>query len=233
MPKVTGKSLPVSTRCTPGKEAAFEKSIEMILACGCGLRSSRMCSMRGRTMSSAKRVWPVTLARPSTRRRALPRTFIAHPFCRLLDRLEDLLVAGAAAEISGDRLLDALARWIRLVLEERLGGHQDTRGAVAALGGAEVGEGALQRMERRPVRQALDGFDRLALALEGQHQAGKPRLAVDQHRARAALAELAAVLGAGQIEVLAQDFQQGLVGCKRHLDRLTVDRQALQNAAPH
>src|SRR5688572_16901914 len=233
MPKVTGKSLPVRTRCTPGKDAAFEKSIEIILACGCGLRSSRMCSMRGRTMSSAKRVWPVTLARPSTRRRGLPRTFIAHPLRRFFDGFKNLLVAGTAAQVARDRLLDAVARWIRLVLEERLSGHQDARCAIAALGGAEVGEGALQRMERRPVRQALDGFNRLALALKGQHQAGKPRLAVDQHRARAALTELAAVLGAGQIEVLAQDFQQGLVGCKRHLDRLTVDRQALQNAAPH
>src|SRR5687768_18611097 len=121
----------------------------MILACGRALRSSRICSTRGRTMSSAKRVWPVTLARPSTRRRALPRTFIAHPFCRLLDRLEDLLVASAAAEMSRDRVLDALARWVRLMLEERLSGHQHPRCAIAAAGGADVGDGALQRMECR------------------------------------------------------------------------------------
>src|SRR5687767_16015953 len=116
MPKVTGKSLPVRTRWTPGWFFAFEVSIALMSACGCGERKSFMCSMRGSTMSSANRVCPVTLARPSTRRRGLPRTFIAHPFGRLFDRLEDLLVAGAAAQISRDRLLDAFPGGMRLLL---------------------------------------------------------------------------------------------------------------------
>src|SRR5207245_7545686 len=127
MPKVTGKSLPVSTRCTPDRETAFEKSIDSIIACAWGERSNFMCSMRGSTMSSAKRVWPVTLARPSTRRRGLPRTFIAHPARTLFDRFDDLLVTGAPAEIPGDRPIDALARGMRLVREERRGGHQHPR----------------------------------------------------------------------------------------------------------
>ena len=37
-------------------------------------QSSRQCTVRGGSRSSAKIVWPVTLARPSTRRRALPTT---------------------------------------------------------------------------------------------------------------------------------------------------------------
>src|ERR1700687_6187467 len=37
-------------------------------ACGCGERRSLQWTMRGREMSSAKRVCPVTLARGSTRR---------------------------------------------------------------------------------------------------------------------------------------------------------------------
>src|SRR5262245_3142339 len=104
-----------------------------------------MCSMRGSTMSSAKRVWPVTLARPSTRRRGLPRTFIHLPR-GFLDCLKDLLVTRAAAEISGDRFLDAFARGIGLFFEQRLRGHQDPGRAVAALRGTEVGERGLQRM---------------------------------------------------------------------------------------
>src|ERR1700730_16579128 len=43
-------------------------------ACGCGERKSLQCAMRGREMSSANRVCPVTLARASTRRRAWPIT---------------------------------------------------------------------------------------------------------------------------------------------------------------
>src|SRR5688572_20053094 len=180
MPKVTGKSLPVRTRWTPGKEAALEESIEIILACGCGLRSSRMCSIRGSTMSSANRVWPVTLARPSTRRRGLPRTFIAPSGRGFFHGFENLLIFGAAAEVSRDRLLDSFPGGIFFTLEKRLGRHEDARRAVAALRGAEVGERGLERMELRPVRQAFDGFDRLPLAFQRQHQAGELGLAVDQ-----------------------------------------------------
>src|SRR6266446_3704321 len=43
-------------------------------ACGCGERSSLQCAMRGRKISSAKRVWPVTFARASTLRRGTPIT---------------------------------------------------------------------------------------------------------------------------------------------------------------
>src|SRR5262245_52259125 len=106
-----------------------------------------MCSMRGRTMSSAKRVWPVTLARPSTRRRGLPRTFIHLPR-GFLDCFKDLLITGAAAEVARDGLFDSFPRRRRLFFEQRLRGHQDAGRAVAALRGAEVGERGLQRMQR-------------------------------------------------------------------------------------
>jgi hypothetical protein len=56
--------------------------------------------MRGSAMSSANRVCPVTFARPSTRRRGLPMTFMLHPPRGLLDGFEDLLIARAAAQIS-------------------------------------------------------------------------------------------------------------------------------------
>src|SRR2546430_434151 len=203
MPKVTGKSLPVSTRCTPGWAFAFSTLISSTSACACGERKSFMCSMRGSTMSSAKRVWPVTLARPSTRRRGLPRTFIAHPARTLFDRFDDLLVTGATAEIPGDRLVNALARGMRLAREQCLGGHQDAGRAIAALRGAEVGKGRLQGMELGAAAQTFHGFDRPPLAFQREHQARELRLAVDQHRAGAAFAELAAVLGAGETEILA------------------------------
>src|SRR5690242_2246201 len=135
-------------------------------ACACGERRSFMCSMRGSTRSSAKRVCPVTFARPSTRRRGLPRTFIVHPPSALLDRLDDLLVAGAAAQVPGDGLLDALARGLRLARKERLCREQDARRAVAALRGAEIGECRLQGVELSAERHAFHRFDRAASALE-------------------------------------------------------------------
>ena len=95
--------------------------------------------------------------------------------------------------------------------------------AVAALGGAQLGEGLLQRVEPAAVGHALDGLDLASLALDGQRQAGEHRLAVDQHGARAALAQLAAVLGAGEVELLAQHLEQGLVRRREDIALFPVD----------
>src|SRR5437016_1811665 len=233
MPKVTGKSLPVSTRCTPDRETAFEKSIDSIIACAWGERSNFMCSMRGSTMSSAKRVGPVTLARPSTLRRALPMTFMVQPARGFLDRFENLLIPGAAAKVARDGFLRSFPIGHCFVVEERFRRHQDPGGAVAALRGAEVGESCLQGMQLRAAAEAFDRFHRAGLALGGQHQAGKLRHAVDQHRAGAALAQLAAVLGAGEAEVLAQYFEQRLVAGAGQLDGFAVDAEAQLQAARH
>jgi hypothetical protein len=46
------------------------------------------------------------------------------------------------------------------------------------------------------------------LVHHGQRQAGVDALAVEQHRAGAALAMVAALLGAGQVQVLAQRVEQ-------------------------
>src|SRR5882762_2250209 len=183
-------------------------------------------------MSSAYFVTPAHLERPSTfrtdepttrRARPLPRrppfppalepaamehllvrlgVRIAHSPRRQLHRLEDLDVAGAAAQIAGQRLADLQARRLRFRVEERLRGAQDSRSAVAALRGAELRERQLQRMGPRPRRQSLDREDRPVLALEREDQARQLRPAVEKHRAGAALAQLAAVLGPGQAQVL-------------------------------
>src|SRR2546427_11168145 len=88
-------------------------------------------------------------------------------------------------------------------------------------------------MQLRAAAEAFDRFHRAGLALGGQHQAGKLRHAVDQHRAGAALAQLAAVLGAGEAEVLAQYFEQRLVAGAGQLDGFAVDAEAQLQAARH
>src|SRR5207237_3343084 len=64
--------------------------------------------------------------------------------------------------------------------------------------------------------------------LRGQGQAREDRNAVDQHRAGAALAELAAVLRAGELELLAQHFEQGVVRLGGDGVALAVDHEAQQ-----
>ena len=69
-------------------------------------------------------------------------------------------------------------------------------------------EGALQRIELVAVRQALDGADLFAVRLYREHQARAHRLAVDEHRAGAADAVLAADMRAGLTAILANRVGQ-------------------------
>ena len=60
--------------------------------------------------------------------------------------------------------------------------------------------------------QALDGGDRVVLGGDGEHQARAHRLAVDEDGAGAADAVLAADVGAGEPEVVAQEVRQQPAG---------------------
>ncbi len=107
-------------------------------------------------------------------------------------------------------------------------------GAEAALQAVGVAEGLLQRVELAVAAgQPLDGGELVAVGLDRQHQAGAHRLAVDEHRAGAADAVLAADVGAGEAELVAQEVGEqqprldlALVGpaVDRHLDRVAAHR---------
>src|ERR1044072_7108667 len=100
------------------------------------------------------------------------RFFISQPRRGVLDRFGDLLVSGAAAQVAGGRLADLVAAGIGIAVEQRLGGHDHARRAVAALRAAEVGERRLQWVEVRSARESLDRLDPAPLAVEGERQAG-------------------------------------------------------------
>ena len=88
-----------------------------------------------------------------------------------------------------------------VAVEERHQGHQESRGAEAALQTVRLPECLLQWIERAVGRrETLDRRHRAAFRLHGEHQAGADRLAVDEHRARAADTVLATHVGAGELE---------------------------------
>ena len=190
-----------------------------------GRGRGRSSCVRGRPSSRARSSAAAAARRTATRVPAGASLVAAQDRARPLHRLDDLVVAGAAAEVAGQRLAISASLGGRVGLEQRLRRHQDPRRAVAALRGAEVGEGALQRMELVAERETFDGLDRASLHLGGEDEAREHRPAVDQHRAGAALAELAAVLGAGEPALLAQDLEQGVVGGEGDHAVLAVDAQ--------
>ena len=212
MPKGIGKSLPVSTRCTPGCAAAL-RDVDATRCARAGAASAAACSAACAAARCRRRsaVWPVTLARPSTRRRGLPMTFearlrsVAHgrPPVMRRARLPRPPRRSAGSRCSGRgcrRAPPGFARgWGRAPVEQRLRGHQDARACSSRT--------ARRRGRRTPpaagaARRRVASPSTVSIARpshsSAEHEARQHRLAVDQHGAGAALAELAAVLGAGE-----------------------------------
>src|SRR5215475_14725951 len=109
------------TAFTPGSASALDVSIETTRAWAWGLRSTRPTSWPGRLKSAPNRARPVTLSTPSGRTVRVP-TYVWGRSCsvvvasamsapphvrgRVHHRLDDLVVAGAAAQIAGQPIAD-------------------------------------------------------------------------------------------------------------------------------
>ena len=144
-------------------------------ACACGERSTAMCSMCGITMSPAYLSAPDTLLGASMRRTLAPmkapsagsssasalagRRPLLH-VARQLDRVENLLVAGAAADVAAEPLLDLLAIGERIGAQRRGRRHHHAGDAIAALAGARLVERLLQHRQLAGLGQPLDRLDR-------------------------------------------------------------------------
>src|SRR5438093_3459364 len=139
-------------------------------------------------------------------------------------RLDDLDVAGAAAQVPGERLADLVGARRAIHGQQRPGREDHAGCAEAALGGAQPREGVLERIERVAL-QPLDGHEGAPGEPRRQHQAGADRLAVEQHGAGTAHALAASVLGAGEREAVAQEVEHGPVGRRLAPARPAVERE--------
>src|ERR1039457_5964119 len=126
---------------------------------------------------------------------------------RLLDGRDDAEVSAAAADVAVHVAHDVFAAGVRGFLQQRHAGDDHAGSAIAALHGALLEEGVLQR-----VVDAFDGRDLFAGGGAHGEFTRADGLAIEQHGAGAALAFAASVLGAGKVEVVAEDGEQGDVG---------------------
>src|SRR5262245_40861779 len=78
-------------------------------------------------------------------------------------------------------------------------------------------------MQLPATRESFDGRDLAAVALDAEYQARQYRFAVEQHRARAAFSQLAAVLRTGELQILTEHFQQRVRVVGECLCALAVD----------
>ena len=92
--------------------------------------------------------------------------------------------------------------------DEADGAHDLARRAEAALEAVIFDKGRLDRVELVVRCQTLDGGDRRTVMGQGKGKAGIDATAIDENGAGAALAAVAALFGAGQMEAFAQEIEK-------------------------
>ena len=131
--------------------------------------------------------------------------------CGLTDRGDDARIGAAATEMPIHGLHDGGVARRRVGPEQRHGSHDHAGRTVTALHRVVIEERLLHAIEL-PVRaETLDGLDAMTGERGGARRARANRFAIDEDRARAALALAAAVLRAGQIERFAQHPEQAAI----------------------
>src|ERR1035437_7118791 len=152
---------------------------------------------------------------------------------RIEHRFHNLVITGASAQVPGQRVANVVLGRFRIAIEQRLRRNQESGRADAALQGRVLEKLVLQNAKHAVGGESLDGRDVLALSFDAEHQARAYRAALDQHGASAAIAGQASFLGAGELEHVAQCFEQALARLAQELDRFAVNRRFYQGLFGH
>src|SRR6267142_1922170 len=166
---------------------------------------------------------------------------LAIPFGDFADGGDDVGVSGAAANIAAHAFGDfgigegrhggdihRRPAWpARLVLGDECDSRADLAGrAVPALESVMTDERGLHRMERAVLCQAFDGGDLVAVMHHRERQAALDALAVHEDGAGAALSLVAALLRAGQRDMLAQRIEQRGTRIEIEVIISSIDRES-------
>ena len=127
---------------------------------------------------------------------------------RVLHRVDDVLIAGAAAEVAVQPVANLLLARLWIV-GQQVDRRQDHAGrAVAALQSMFLPEPFLQRMELPGLREPLDRRYVRAIRLDRKEGARLRAPSIHEHRTGPALTGVAPDVHAGQIELLPQKMHQ-------------------------
>ncbi len=143
---------------------------------------------------------------------------------RILDRLDDVHIAGAAAQVSGNAVTDFLLAGIGIFHQQARGAQDHARRAIAALQPMHQPKTFLDG-GKRPVGvgDPFDGGDMGAIGLDREAHAALDRHVVHVDGAGAAMAGVAADMGSGEIELLAKEMNEQEARLDVGFDRLAVD----------
>src|SRR5262249_24416988 len=155
---------------------------------------------------------PVMASGSSFRSRLMPMTFALgsvtaiSPPLRARDGLyglDDVVVAGTAAEIALEPVADLVVRRARMLLQEAGRRHDHSGRAVAALQRMVLLERALHWVRLAVRGKPLDRRDLVPVGLDRENVARLHRLSVEIHGAGAARGRVAPDIGACETELLA------------------------------
>src|SRR5579859_7618809 len=143
---------------------------------------------------------------------------------RVEHRRFDFHVAATAAQVARQILAHVLERRVRVLRQERSGGQDEAGRAKGALKGGVIEVRLLDQVESAiRIADAFDRDDRFADRQRRQQQAAADRLAIQQNGARAAHAHATGFAHAGQLELIAQNLQQRVLGSRAETPPLAVD----------
>src|SRR5262245_37017796 len=138
-------------------------------------------------------------SRPRRSKSSRLRRLRPQPLRRIERRGDDILIAGATAQIAGNGDAHLLFCRFRIVAQELDERRQNARRAEATLKPMVFMEGLLQGMQLvGRGRDALDGENIVAVRLHREHQAGTRRALIEEDRACTANAVLAADMASGE-----------------------------------
>ena len=206
-------SLAVTTAFTPGSASAFVVLIDLMRACGCGLRKTLPQIRPGIEVSAAKAARPVTLSTPSGRMvrwpiHLLSRTMFIGRLPKPFARAFRSRFPSPRARSCHSRCTGRDCRRARSGLLPPIGFGFRRSSASEAISMPEVQmphwSAACSRnfccsgCSFSPCGETLDGPELMALGFGGEHQARADQTIVDGDAAGAAIAGRATFLGAGQ-----------------------------------
>ena len=145
--------------------------------------------------------------------------------------LSILAIGAAAADVAGHGLVDLRVGRLGSLGEQRGGGHDLARLAIAALGDVDFHPGALDGMAAGS-RKAFDGGDVLSGDAGNRGDAGPGCVAIDMDRTRAAQRHAAAEFGAGHVERVAKNPEQRHIGIDVDRCRLAVQCELSRHEEP-
>jgi hypothetical protein len=140
-----------------------------------------------------------------------------------LDRLNDLKIPCATAEVSCNGGPDLFVSGFWILIEQGPGRQDHPRRAEAALNRPVLNKRSLEGVEVSiHISQSLNGGDAHSLRLHDRKDAGIDGLSIDENGAGAAFPHATAFLCSGELKLISENLQERQAGFNLDLYRLAI-----------